>query len=64
MAAKTNPADKFPASVLSAIACSNYYSALEILETHVVKKERAGTTVFERELFSLLEVSEIFGFTN
>jgi hypothetical protein len=57
MSAKTKVTDKFPASVLSAIACSNYYSALEILEKHVIKKDRAGTTIFERELFSLLEVS-------
>lgn len=54
--AKHDEADKFPNSVIAAIACSNYYSALEILEKHVVKKDRTGMPIFDRELFSLLQV--------
>lgn len=53
--AKLNENDRFPCSVTAAIACSNYYSTLEILEKHVVKKDRAGMTLFDRELFSLLQ---------
>ncbi|KAI6184566.1 Non-specific serine/threonine protein kinase [Aphelenchoides bicaudatus] len=55
MCAKTSTTDKFPASVTAAIACSNYYSALKILEEHVIEKDQSGKTIFERELFSLLE---------
>lgn len=53
---KIDENDKFPCSATAAIACSNYYSALEILEKHVVKKDLSGITIFDRELFSLLQV--------
>lgn len=59
MAAKVRETDKFPTSVISGIACSNYYSVLEIIEQNVVKKDRHGTAIFDRELFSLLEVTHL-----
>jgi hypothetical protein len=57
MSAKTSEEDKFPCSVRGAIACSNYYSALQILEMYVVEKDELGICVFDRELFSLLQVT-------
>ncbi|KAI6216793.1 Non-specific serine/threonine protein kinase [Aphelenchoides besseyi] len=45
-----------PYSAEAAVACSNYYSALYLLELYAAERDKnSGTVIFNHELFSLLQ---------
>ena len=51
------PNAAFPYSVYAALECSNYYSALYLIEQFVVRKNYVSAMpIFDREMFALIQV--------